>query len=161
MQLGWRRRVLAAVATAAGALALALVATGRGCAPLDSTPDGAARAFVEAARSGDRHAVWQLLGPESRAELEIAARAATDNVGGTRRFAPLDVLDVGAPTGPTGPTGFRVLERRGDQATVEIARADGGRDHLRAVRVRGRWRIELWTRGEAARPSPLEPLRSP
>lgn len=135
--------MLAAVATAAVALALALVATGRGCAPVDATPEGAARAFVSASRSGDRQAVWALLGPESRRALDDAAKGATDNVGGTRRFGALDMLEVGASDTTWAPSGYAVVARSGDEARVEVRGPDGQRDELRLVRVDGRWRVEV------------------
>jgi hypothetical protein len=151
MPLGWRRRVLAAVATAAAALVLALVIGGRGCAPVDATPDGAARAFVSAARSGDKKAVWVLLGPDTKKRLEAAAVAATDNVGGKRRFGPLDVLDVGAGDTAWSPSGYRVLDHHGDAARVEVQGERGQKSVLSLVRVDGRWRVELGAAGTPPR----------
>jgi hypothetical protein len=143
VQLTSRRRVIAAVATATVAIALAAVATGRGCTPVDSTPDGAVRAFASAARGGDRKAAWALLGPATRARLEGAAEGATQKVGGTRRYAALDMLELGASESTYVPEDFRVLSQSGDQARVEVDGPGGRRDVLRTVRVAGRWRVEL------------------
>jgi hypothetical protein len=143
MQLTQRRRVIAAVVTATVAIVLALVATGRGCSPVDATPDGAVRAFVSAARSGDRKAVWELLGPATRQRLETAAEGATEKVGGTRRYTALDMLDLGASESTYVPTDFRIGTAGGDAARVQVSGPGGRRDTVRAVRVNGRWRVEL------------------
>ena len=143
MQLTSRRRVIAAVATATVAIALAAVATGRGCTPVDASPDGAVRAFASAARGGDRKAAWALLGPTTRARLEDAAQGATQRVGGTRRYAALDMLELGASEATYTPTDFRVLARHGDSASVEVEGPAGRRDVVRTVLVEGRWRVEL------------------
>ncbi len=144
MQLTSRMRLVAAVATATVAIALAAVATGRGCTPVDASPDGAVRAFVSAARGNDRKAAWSVLGPASRARLEAAAQGATDKVGGTRRYTPLDMLELGTSETTYVPGGFTVTERRGDaEALVEIQGPAGRRDVVRTVLVEGRWRVEL------------------
>jgi HEAT repeat protein len=143
VQLTSRRRVVAAVVTATVAIALAAVATGRGCAPVDATPDGAVRAFVSAARSGDRKAAWALLGPATRARFEAAAEGATEKVGGVRRFAALDMLDLGASETTYVPSDYQVLSHGGGEASVEVLGPGGRRDVVRTVRVDGRWRIEL------------------
>jgi hypothetical protein len=138
--LGTRRRLLAALVTAAAAFALAVTATGRGCSGSGS-PEGAAREFVGAARSGDRQAVWALLGPATRRRLEDAALAATEKVGGTRRYDALDMLDVAASDGP--PVDVVLRERRGGQAIVDLLGAAGLKDTLTLVEVGQTWRVEL------------------
>ncbi len=143
MQLTSRRRVIAAVVTATVAISLAAVASGRGCTPVDSTPDGAVRAFVSAARGGDRKASWALLGPASRARLEAAAEGATQKVGGTRRYAALDMFDLSASESTFVPTDYRVLTHAGNDASVEVRGPGGRRDVVRTVLVAGRWRVEL------------------
>jgi hypothetical protein len=143
MQLTSRRRVLAAVATATVAIALAAVATGRGCTPVDSSPDGAVRAFVSAARGGDRKAAWALLGPATRARLEAAAEGATEKVGGTRRFEALDLLDLGASETTYVPTDYEVVSSSGATASVRVLGPGGRHDLVRAVQVSGHWRVEL------------------
>jgi hypothetical protein len=143
MQLTSRRRVLAAVATATLAIVLAAVASGRGCASGDSTPEGAARAFISAARAGDRRVAYSLLGPATQSRLTAAAADATEKVGGSRRFAPEDLLEVGVSSTSWTPTDFREQSRSSDLATVSIEGPDGQRDILNLVRVSGRWRVEL------------------
>jgi hypothetical protein len=141
MLLGTRRRVAAAVSTVAAAIALALVMSGRGCAAADATPDGAVRAFVAAARSGDREATWALLGPRTRERIERHAVDASEKVGGAKRFHPLDMFDVSAGQG-SGSLRVRVAERSGDDAVVEVT-SNGKTDRVTLVRIDGKWRIEL------------------
>lgn len=145
MQLTPRTRVVAAIAAVAVAVTLAAVATGRGCAPVDASPESAARAFVTATRGGDRRAVWVLLGPATKTRLEAEARGATERVGGTRRFAAPEMLMISV--GPTtwAPSGYRVLDGGDGETTahVEVRGASGQRDVLELTRVDGRWRVEL------------------
>jgi hypothetical protein len=142
VQLAPRTRLAATIATVAIAIALAAVASGRGCTPVDASPEGTARAFVSAARGGDHRAVWALLGPATQARLTVAARGATDRVGGTRRYAPEDMLRVGARGGWT-PSGYRVLEHHDERARVQVDGPDGQADVLDLVRIDGHWRVEL------------------
>jgi hypothetical protein len=127
-------------ALAAGALAWALGV--RGGAP-DETPVGAVRAFVAAARAEDRAAVWELLGPATRKTISDAAAAATDKVGGARRFAPLDVLDVAVPETSYVPVEVVLRDEAGASATVDVLGPSGRHDSLRTVLVDGKWRVEL------------------
>ncbi len=143
MQLTPRTRVVATLATVAIALAFAAVASGRGCTPVDATPEGTARAFVSAARSGDRRAVWALLGPTTQARLTVAAEGATARVGGTRRYTPEDMLDVRATDGHFAPTSYRTLNDSSGTAQVALDGPSGQSDTLDLVRVDNRWRVEL------------------
>jgi hypothetical protein len=143
MQLQSRRRVLAAVATATLAIVLAAVASGRGCTSVDGSPEAAARAFISAARAGDRRAAFALLGPATQARLESAAADASEKVGGNRRFTGADLLEVGVSSASWSPVGYEVAERAGERAVVSVLGPDGQRDRLDLVRASGRWRIEL------------------
>jgi hypothetical protein len=138
-----RRRLVGAAVTAAAAVALAWAVGGKGCGESDSTPEGAARAFVAAARAEDKAALWELLGPATRGRATAAAAAATEKVGGARRFAPLEVLDVGAPESTYVPTDIVLREVRGANAFVDVLGPEGRRDTLQLVEVGGRWRVEL------------------
>lgn len=143
MVLGTKRRLIAAAATVGAAVALALAMSGRGCAVGDETPAGAARAFVAAARAGDKRAAWELLGPSTRARVLAAAQAATEKVGGARRYGPLDVLDVTAPERTYEPTDVVVRTETDDEAVVDVLGPAGRHDALTLVRTGGRWRVEL------------------
>ena len=136
---------MAAVATVTVAAMLAVASSGRGCAVGDGTPAGAARAFVTAARAGDKRATWELLGPRTRERVIATAQAATEKVGGARRYGPLDVLDVTAREQSYEPTDVVVRTKSddGDAAVVDILGPAGRRDVLDLVRVDGRWRVEL------------------
>jgi hypothetical protein len=119
----------------------------------DDSPEGAARAFVEAARAGDRQAVFELLGPVTRERVARASRRATELVGGSTRFEELDLVGLGKPSETAAPKKFAVRERvsaedAGDgrgYTLVEIVDANGGRAELHLVEISGNWRVELPT----------------
>jgi hypothetical protein len=144
MVVGSRRRALAAAASALLAVVLAAAIAGRGCSAEDETPVGAVRAFVSAARAGDRGAVYELLGPRTRQHLDREATRASGYAGGSRRFAPRELLSVatGSVDQPA-PRAFELRERDGSAAIVDIVAADGTRNPIRVVEVDGHWRIEL------------------
>ena len=134
---------MAAVATVTVAATLAVASSGRGCAVGDGTPAGAARAFVTAARAGDKRATWELLGPRTRERVVATAQAATEKVGGARRYGPLDVIDVAARERSYEPTDVVLRTENGDAAVVDVLGPAGRRDVLELVKVDGRWRVEL------------------
>jgi len=144
MDVSSRRRAIAAGTSALFAVLLAVAIAGRGCSADDETPDGAVRAFVSAARAGDRGAVYELLGPRTRAHLDAQAQKATEHVGGSRRFAPTELMSVtsGGLDRPA-PREFVVRERDGDTAVVEIVAVDGARTPMTVVEIDGHWRVEL------------------
>jgi hypothetical protein len=137
---GSRRRALAAAATALAAVALAAAVAGRGCGPQDDTPDGAVRAFAAAAQAGDKRAVYDLLGPQTRRTL--AERAARASELGERRYEPEEMIGLGPISGETTRS-FDTIREDGDRAVVGVFDGNGGRVDLDVVRVNGRWRLEL------------------
>ena len=143
--LGVRRNVIAAFVTASAAVALAVTISGRGCGSGDGSPEGAARAFITAARAADKKAVWELLGPQTRARLESAARDATDRAGGVERYQPLDMLGLRPIEGGFVPVHVTVSARSERTAQVEIVAPDLRQDTLSMVKVGTRWRVELET----------------
>lgn len=139
-----RRRAIAAGTSALLAVVLAVAIAGRGCGADDETPVGAVKAFVSAAREGDRAAVYELLGPRTRAHLDAQARKATEFVGGSRRFEPTELMSVTSGSlGHPAPRDYVLRERDGDTAIVEIVGADGTRSPTTVVEVDGHWRVEL------------------
>jgi len=139
-----RGRAIAAAVSALLAMVLAAAIAGRGCGAEDSSPVGAVRAFVTAARAGDRAAVHELLGPRTRAYLEEQAARAGELAGGARRFEPRELMSVGAGTlGQAPPRDIVLRERDGADAVVEIVGAEGTREPIQVVKVNGHWRIEL------------------
>jgi hypothetical protein len=140
---GSRRRVLALAASVLAAAALAVAAAGRGCGVDTGSPQGAVRAFLAAASAGDREGLYELLGPETRDRLDLAARRATDLVAGARRYQPVDMISVatGSEVAPTKEV--NVVSRSEGRAVVEVVDAGGQRAALTVVRVDGSWYIEL------------------
>lgn len=137
-----RSRAIAAAATAVAAIALAATMLGRGCNVASPGPDAAVRGLLQAARTGDRKAVWRLLSPDTQRALEARARAATDLVGSSTRYTALDLISVGGSDAVPPPTEVRVLSRTGDRAVVEVG-GPSGRSQLDLVRIDGRWKIDL------------------
>ncbi len=149
--IGSRRRAITLTASALAAVALAAAMVGRSCSVEDDSPEGAARAFVEAASAGDRQALYELLGPETRARLERASRRATDLVGGGMRFDALDLVGLEAPS-ESGALRDVVVKKRvsAEEAgadrgytIVEVVDATGRRAELRLVEIGGNWRVEI------------------
>lgn len=137
-----RRRAFAAGATALAAAALAAAVLGRSCAVAPPGPEAAVRALVTAARAGDRQAVWKLLSPETQARLTEGAKRATDLVGSSSRYRPLDLISIGSSEDVPPPLDIRTVERHGDRAVVEIV-SIGEPARIELVRVERRWRVDL------------------
>lgn len=141
-----RRRAIAGVASSLAAFALAVAVVGRGCGTAAPGPEAAVRNFVEAARAGDRHAVWQLLSPTTQQRLEREAIRTTDLVGSSTRYRAIDLISIGSSEDVASPSEIRVTSKSADRAQVEVLGA-GGRAQIELVRVGERWRIELPTYG--------------
>src|SRR5688500_15930289 len=121
----WRRMIAGrALGTGMVAAAIVLVLFLRDCGA-GSGPEGAAREFIAAARAGDKRAAWELLGPRTRSRYESAAQGATNRVGGTRRFRPLDLFDVSGPESTYSPESIILRERTGKHATVDVLGPEG------------------------------------
>ncbi len=136
-----RRRAITAAASALAAAALVVAVAGRGCAD-DPGPAEAVRALAVAAAAGDREAVVELLGPETRARLEREARRATELVGGSVRYGPAELVTLGAgeETGLPADLGVRYLGEA--RAIVDVGTA-GDAIEILVVRAGGRWLVEL------------------
>jgi hypothetical protein len=137
-----RRSTLAAVASALAAMALAAAVAGRSCRVTRPGPEAAVGAMIQAAKTGDRDTVFELLAPATRDRLDAEARRATDLVGASQRYTAKDLISIGSSDGVADPTDITVLEDRGDRAVVEVV-SPAGRARLDLVRIDGRWRIEL------------------
>jgi hypothetical protein len=125
-------------------LLLALGALPLGCNGRDdgSSPEAAVRSLIAAARAGDRGAVYERLGPRTRAHLE-ALLMATHRNGGARMLTPADLVAVGWLPPAWEPAGTRVLHREGDDADVEVYSATGDRQTVHTVREGKSWKVEL------------------
>ena len=137
-----RRSTLAAVASALAAMALAAAVAGRSCRVSQPGPEAAVRDVIQAAKTGDRDAVFSLLAPSTRDRLEAEARRATDLVGVAQRYTAKDLISIGSSDGVPDPTDITVLEEHNDRAVVELV-SPAGRARLELIKLDGRWKIEL------------------
>ncbi|HVK89135.1 MAG TPA: hypothetical protein VM513_33670 [Kofleriaceae bacterium] len=137
-----RRSTVAAVASALAAMALAAAVAGRSCRVTQPGPEVTVREMLQAARTGDRDAVFALLSPDTHARLEAEAKRATDLVGAAHRYTAKDLVSIGSSDGVPAPTDITVIIERGDRATVEVV-SEAGRSQVELVKVEGRWRIDL------------------
>jgi hypothetical protein len=120
-------------------LALLAACSSRGRA---DNPEGAVHLFIAAARSGDRAAVYQRLGPETRARIE-ALLSSSRHQGGRLIAKPEDFFSVGWAPPAWEPAGTRTVHRDRDHAEVEVYSAAGDRHSLSLVREGKEWKIEL------------------
>jgi hypothetical protein len=141
-----RKSTIAALTSALAAMALAAAVAGRSCRVTDPGPDAAVRDMIQAAKTGDRKLVLDLLSPQTRARLEERARHATDLVGASVRYTALDLISIGSSEGVAPPTDLTVVEEQGDHAVVEVV-SPGTRARVELVKVEGRWRVDLPTYG--------------
>jgi hypothetical protein len=112
-----------------------------GCSGRDG-PEGAVRALIAAARAGDRSAVYQRLGPRTRARIEELLASAR-KTGATRILRPEDLVTVGWVPPAWEAAGTRLVQRHGDEAEVEVYSAGGDRQGVRVVRDGRTWKVEL------------------
>jgi len=137
-----RRSTVAAVASILAAMALAVAVAGRSCRVSQPGPEVAVREMLQAARTGDTEAVYELLGPETRERLAAQAKRATDFVGSTVRYNAKDLISIGGSEGVPAPTDITVVEEHPDRAVVEIV-SPAGRWRMNLVRIDKRWRVEV------------------
>jgi HEAT repeat protein len=141
LALSTRRSTIAAVASALAAMALAAAVAGRSCRVTPPGPEATVRDLVQAAKTGDRDAVFELLTPATRDRLEAEARVATD-LAGSARYTAKDLISIEAGDPSATPTDITVIEEHGDRAIVEIV-STAGRARLVLLHVDGRWRVDL------------------
>lgn len=149
LALGTRRSTLAAVASALAAMALAAAVAGRSCQVTKPGPEVTVRDLLQAARTGDRDLVFELLTPATRARLEAEANRATDLVGAAVRYTAKDLISIGASDDSTNPTDITVIENHGGRAVVEIV-SPAGRSRMQLYDIDGRWRVDLAAYGSPA-----------
>jgi hypothetical protein len=115
-----------------------------GCSSRDdgSSPEGAVRSLIAAARAGDRLAVYQRFGPRTRARVENLLSSAR-KTGATRILRPEDLVTVGWVPPAWEAAGTRLLHRHGDEAEVEVYSGAGDRQSVRVVRENKSWKVEL------------------
>jgi len=137
-----RRSTLAAVASALAAAALAAAVAGRSCRVTQPGPEAAVRELIQAAKTDDRDAVFELLSPATQDRLAAQARHATDLVGAAQRYTARDLISIGSSDGVPAPTDITVIEEHTDRAAVEVV-SSAGRARVDLVKQDGRWRIDL------------------
>jgi hypothetical protein len=142
LALGTRRSTAAAVTSVAAAMALAVAVAGRSCRVAPAGPEVTVRDLVQAAKTGDRDAIFDLLTPATQARLDAFATRATDLVGAAVRYTAKDLISIGTSDGVATPTDITVIDERGDRATVEVV-SPNGRARLDLQKSDGRWRVDL------------------
>ena len=105
-------------------------------------PEVTVRDLVQAAKTGDRDAIFDLLTPATQARLDAFATRATDLVGAAVRYTAKDLISIGTSDGVATPTDITVIDERGDRATVEVV-SPNGRARLELQKSDGRWRVDL------------------
>ncbi|MBX3156004.1 MAG: hypothetical protein KF773_08390 [Deltaproteobacteria bacterium] len=141
LALTGRRAWLAASASIVVAMALAAAVAGRSCRVSQPGPEAAVRDMIQAAVQGDQDTVYEMLAPATRARLELEAKRATDLVGATTRFAPHNLVSLGASEAAP-PTDVTVVEEYDNRAVVEVV-SPTSRARIDLVRVDGRWLIAM------------------
>jgi hypothetical protein len=105
-------------------------------------PEGAVQMFIAAARSGDRIAVYQRLGPATRARIE-GILSSSQYQGSRNVVRPEDFFSVGWAPPAWEPAGVRTVHRDGERAEIEVYSAGGDRHSLTLVHEGKEWKIEL------------------
>jgi hypothetical protein len=98
--------------------------------------------MLQAAKTGDRDTVYDMLTPQTKARLEVEARRATDLVGASTRYSAKDLVSIGSSENIAPPTDITVIEERGDRAVVELV-SPAGRSRIELVKIDGRWKIDI------------------
>ena len=149
LALGTRRSTIAAVTSALAAMALAAAVAGRSCQVTPPGPEMTVHDLLQAAKTGDRDLVFELLTPATRARLEAEANRSTDLVGAANRYHAKDLISIGASDNVPPPTDITVIEYRGPhEAVVEIV-SPQGRSRLTVRYIDGRWRVDLAGYGDS------------
>ncbi len=142
LALSSRRSTVATVASALAAMAVAAAVAGRSCRVSQPGPEAAVRELLQAAKTGDRDTVFELLTPATQDRLELEARRATDYVGAAIRFTAKDLVSIGNSDETTAATHITVVDERGDHAVVLVI-SPAGRARMELVRVDRKWRIDI------------------
>src|SRR5687767_13632197 len=137
----WQRAVTLA-ASALAAVAFAIAVAGRSCSRVDDGPEGTVRSLIAAAREGDRQAILELLGPQTRKMLAEETEKASQQAGGQVHFDELDLIGLGRPAEDWAP---KRIEREddGDQVVVEVEDSAGNVARIPMVYLDGGWKVEV------------------
>lgn len=123
-------------------LVLAFLLAGCSSRERADNPEGAVHLFIAAARSGDRAAVYQRLGPTTRSRISNLLSSSQYH-GGRTIARPEDFFSVGWAPPAWEPAGIRTVHRDRERAEVEVYSAAGDRHSLTLVKEGKEWKIEL------------------
>jgi hypothetical protein len=123
-------------------LVVALLLAGCSSRERADNPEGAVHLFIAAARSGDRAAVYQRLGPTTRSRIDTLLSSSQYH-GGRTIARPEDFFSVGWAPPAWEPAGIRTVHRDRERAEVEVYSAAGDRHSLTLVKEGKEWKIEL------------------
>lgn len=139
------RRCFALALVVALASAFAFASSGCSRAPLDATPEGTVRLFVEKMETGSEdpramREAYQLLGPRARGNLK--ERADRSSKGQGRRYEPHEMLAEGRFGLKFRPKTM-IAKIDGDDAFV-VVKGEGPEEQatVRCVREGAAWRVE-------------------
>jgi hypothetical protein len=122
---------------------LGLGVTSSGCGEDEPPPVQAARRFVHAVQGGEVDAVLAMLDAEARAYVEQAADRASDQVGGRRRVAPQEMLQVVDVDPHFQVKSAELVEGDERRALVRLHGADDTTRALDLVNENGTWLVNL------------------
>ena len=113
----------------------------------DHSPVGVVKQLIRAAEQRDAKAIYELLGPRTRARLEASAAKATQDTNAKRKFTPQDmVMSAFLPiaTGDWKKIKLKELSHNQSNAQVEVkGQGKNQRQVIQLTRVGEHWRIEL------------------
>jgi hypothetical protein len=137
---GHRVRAVTFSVTALTTLGLVFAVGGEQCHSDEDDPVAAVRAFAVLARTGDREAMYERLGPRTKSSLDKAAARASQLVNSNEYRGP-DMIHV-TPDDLDSPR--YEMQSVSEDAAIVLAIDDSGRaTSIELVRVDGRWHIEL------------------
>jgi len=141
--------LVTAVVSAAAALAIAVAVYGRGCSADEDSAEAVALQFLVASRAGNSALMYELMTSETQNALEMAARRATELVGGSRRFEAVDMISVAAAADPRPPKITEV--ERGESRVIFAVEGEPGEPAAQLVLVveDGQWRVDASAYREA------------
>ncbi len=126
-------------------IAVVLLLSAAGCTAGDRSPVGAVREFLkQSSMLNSDQAVFDLLGPKTRARLEQVAGKTTTLMGGRRRVTAAKMFLLGLADPPYKVGKITLQRKQGDRAWVKLEDKKKKYTEIwQLVKVDGRWRIEL------------------
>jgi hypothetical protein len=132
------------------AVAVFACAASAACAPRESSPEVAYRAFARAVSERDAERAWGILSSDTQAWLEARARSAAAAAPGVVAPSGKELLLGDAALAPRPLASVVVLRESRDRAVVEAAEEGGAKREVDLVREGG-WRVRVPEPGAAGR----------